>query len=129
MAALRLLSTAVAASALAAGCRPGIYDIDRMDDPLDKARFSCQYILERELATDEEKDPDGVLRRRIAEFEEPEVVREGDVVRTRWRPGQIVLTKDGSRHGGGCVMTLKPHIRHVDSVELDGRAMHAGFGI
>lgn len=124
-AALALLAMA------AAGCRPGIYDIDRMSDPLDKARYSCQYLLERSLATEDEKDPDGVLRKRIADFEEPAVTRDGDVVRTTWRPGQITVRRDASRHGGSCLMTLRTSGpgRHVDALELDGRPLHAGFGM
>ncbi len=100
-----------------------------MSDPVQKARYSCQYLLERELATDEQKDPDGVLRRRVADFAEPQVTREGDVVRTVWPAGSITLRADGSRHDGSCTMTLHEHGRHVSEVTLDGRPRHAGFGM
>ncbi len=106
-----------------------MYDIDRMRDPVQKARYSCQYLLERELATDEQKDPDGVLRRRIADFAEPQVTRDGDVVCTVWPEGSITLRADGSRHHGACTMTLREHGRHVSEVTLDGRPRHAGFGM
>ena len=113
---------------LAAACRPQIYDIDRMSDPLLKARYSCQYLLERTLATEEQKDADGVLRRRIADFAEPTVVRDGDVVRTTWAPGAIVVRHDGSRHHGACTMTVYEYGRRVTELSLDGRALPANFG-
>ena len=47
---------------IVAGCRSGAYDIDRIADPVEKARYSCQYLLERELAAESDKDADGVLR-------------------------------------------------------------------
>lgn len=61
----RLLSVAalVVIAGAASACRPMVYDIDRIADPVAKARFSCQYLLERGLATEREKDPDGVLRK------------------------------------------------------------------
>lgn len=111
------------------GCRSDTYDIDRIRDPVLKARFSCQYLLERGLALESEKDADGVLRRRIADFQEPTVERAGNQVEIRWRAGGIVLRRDGTGHGGGCAMTLRPQGRHVDSIDLDGTPLHAGFGM
>ena len=126
--ALRLASLAVVA-AVAAGCRPVIYDIDRIADPLAKARFNCQYLLERALASDDQKDADGVLRRRVADFAEPKVTQEAGAVRTVWPAGGIVLRADGSRHGGSCVMRPMGEGRFVEAVTLDGGQLHAGFGM
>lgn len=106
-----------------------IYDIDRIADPVEKARFSCQYLLERALATDAQKDPDGVLRRRIADFAAPEVIQEGGAVRTVWPVDGIVLRADGSRHAGSCVIRPRGKGRFVEAVNLDGAALHAGFGM
>lgn len=110
-------------------CRPMIYDIDRIAGPVLKARYSCQYLLERSLATERQKDPDEVLRRRIADFREPAVVQAGDRVHIDWPEGAITRRADGSRHSGGCVMTLRPQGRHVERLTLDGRELHAGFGM
>lgn len=120
---------AVAALGMLGACRPMTYDIDRMPDPLAKARYSCQYLLERALATDAERDPDGVLRRRIADFGEPQVTQAGEQVRIVWPADAITLRADASRHAGGCLMRLRPSGRYVEAVTLDGRALHAGFGM
>jgi hypothetical protein len=119
----------VVASAGFGACRPMIYDIDRMASPVQKARFSCQYLLERALAREDEIDADGVLRRRVARFAEPEIAVSEDVVRTVWTGGGIVSRRDGSRHGGGCTIRLRPQGRWVEAVTLDGRDLHAGFGM
>lgn len=111
------------------GCRPMIYDIDRMADPTAKARFSCQYLLERALARDDEKDSDGVLRRRVADFAEPHVNRDGETLMIVWRAGSITLRSDGSRHHGSCTMTPRPQGRFVSAVTLDGQPLAAGFGM
>lgn len=120
---------AVALLAALGACRPMIYDIDRIADPVEKARYSCQYLLERALATDEQKDPDGVLRRRIADFAEPTVTQESEAVHTVWPLGAIVVRADGSRHSGGCVIRPRREGRFVEAVTLDGRSLHAGFGM
>lgn len=114
---------------LATACRPAVYDIDRIADPVAKARFSCQYLLERALATAAQMDADGVLRRRIADFAEPEVTQEGGAVHTVWPKGDIVLRADGSRHAGSCVIRPRGEGRFVEAVTLDGAALHAGFGM
>lgn len=126
--ALRLAALGVLA-VLAAACRPMIYDIDRIADPVAKARFSCQYLLERALAADAQKDVDGVLRRRVADFAEPLVLQEGGAVRTVWPVGGIVLRADGSRHAGSCLIRSRGEGRFVEAVTLDGVALHAGFGM
>ena len=119
----------VVAFLLVAGCRSGAYDIDRIADPVEKARYSCQYLLERELALASDKDPDGVLRKRIADFAEPALSRNGDRVEVHWSPSSITLRRDGSRHQGGCVITLRSQGRLIEAIDLDGRAIHAGFGM
>ena len=111
------------------GCRSDPYAIDTIADPVQKARFSCQYLLERSLALAADKDADGVLRRRIADFAEPRVEADGPQVRTRWDADEIVLRRDGSRHQGGCLMTLRPQGRQVEAVDMDGRPLPAGFGM
>lgn len=112
-----------------AACRSGAYDIDRIADPVQKARYSCQYLLERELALESDKDADGVLRKRIADFAEPAVRREGDQVQVRWGMGAIVLRRDGGRHEGGCDITLRSQGRLIEAIDLDGAPVHAGFGM
>ena len=112
-----------------AGRRSGAYDIDRIADPVEKARYSCQYVLERELALESDKDPDGVLRKRIADFAEPAVSREGARIRVRWGKDGIVLRRDASRHAGGCAITMQSQGRFVEAIDLDGAAVHAGFGM
>jgi hypothetical protein len=114
---------------LLGACRPMTYDIDRMPDPLDKARYSCQYLLERALATESEKDADGVLRRRIADFAPPQVTQDREQVTILWPPGAITRRADASPHHGRCVIRLRPNGRHVEAVTLDGAALHAGFGM
>ena len=110
-------------------CRSGAYDIDRIADPVEKARYSCQYLLERQLALDSDKDADGVLRKRIADFTEPAVTREGDRARVRWSKDAIALRRDGSRHEGGCAITLRDQGRFIEAIDLDGAPVHAGFGM
>ncbi len=116
-------------AALASGCRPTIHDIDRIADPVAKARFSCQYLLERALALDSQKDADGVLRRRIADFAEPKVTQEAGAVHTVWTTGGIVLRANGSRHSGSCVIRPGEEGRFVEAVTLDGVSLHAGFAM
>jgi hypothetical protein len=110
-------------------CRPAIYDIDRIADPVQKARYSCQYLLERALAREDQKDADGVLRRRLADFAEPRVGTVGDFVEVSWPADTIVLREDGSRHRGGCTLRLRPQGRWVQAVTLDDQNLHAGFGM
>lgn len=125
----QLAAFAIAAAALLGACRPAIYDIDRLSDPIDKARYSCQYLLERGLSTEAERDADGVLRRRIADFAEPRIAQNGETVSIAWPAGAITLRTDASPHQGACTMRLRPGGRHVEAVTLDGAALHAGFGM
>lgn len=112
-----------------AACRSGAYDIDRIADPVEKARYSCQYLLERQLALQSDKDADGVLRKRIADFAEPAVTRAGDRVQVRWAKDTIILRRDGGRHEGGCDIILRAQGRFIEAIDLDGAAVHAGFGM
>lgn len=126
---LAAFAIAFAAATLLGGCRPGIYDIDRLADPIDKARYSCQYLLERGLSTEAQRDADGVLRRRIADFAEPDIAQQGDSLHIAWPAGAITLRTDASPHYGACTMRLRPNGRFVETVTLDGAALHAGFGM
>lgn len=102
-------------------------EVDRITDPVAKAAYHCRYVLERALATDAERSPDGVLRKRIADFVEPTTTRTGDVVRFTWPQGAVVVRRTGARHGGDCVMDIADGQQLVVSANLDGRPLHAGF--
>ena len=102
-------------------------EVDRIEDPLEKAAYNCRYVVERAIATPDQLRADGVLRDRIADFADPEVERTGEVVRFTWAPGAIT-EKDGSgAHGGDCVMDVTGGQQLVVSASLDGQPLHAGF--
>lgn len=102
-------------------------EVDRIEDPVDKAAYHCRYVIERAIATPEQLRADGVLRRQIASFADPVVERTGDRVRFVWAQGAIT-EKDGSgAHGGDCVMDITGGQQLVVSASLDGDPLHAGF--
>lgn len=102
-------------------------DVDRIEDPVEKAAWHCRYVIERAIATPEQLRADGVLRRRIATFGEPAVERTGDVVRFAWAPGEITEDDGSGAHGGDCVMDITDGQQLVVSASLDGAPLHAGF--
>ena len=102
-------------------------EVDRIDDPVEKAAYHCRYVIERAIAAPDQLRADGVLRRRIATFAEPEVARTGDVVRFEWPAGAIVEDDGSGSHGGNCTMDLSGGQQLVVSASLDGRPLHAGF--
>lgn len=79
------------------------------------------------MATKAELSPDGVLRRRIADFAEPVVTRSGSQVRFLWSEGAIVHRRTGARHGGNCTMDLSDGGQRLASAELDHRPLRAGY--
>ena len=102
-------------------------EVDRIDDPVEKAAYNCRYVLERAVAEPEQLRADGVLRRRIATFREPVMARTGDVVRFSWAPGAIIEDDGSGSHGGDCTMDLTDGQQLVVSATLDGEPLHAGF--
>lgn len=102
-------------------------EVDRIDDPVEKAAYHCRYVLERAIAAPEQLRADGVLRRRIATFREPVMERTGDVVRFSWSPGAITEDDGSGSHGGDCVMDVTGGQQLVVSATLDGEPLHAGF--
>ena len=102
-------------------------DVDRIEDPVEKAAWHCRYVIERAIATPEQLRADGVLRRRIATFGEPAVERTGDVVWFAWAPGAITEDDGSGAHGGDCVMDITDGQQLVVSASLDGAPLHAGF--
>lgn len=102
-------------------------EIDRIEDPVEKAAYHCRYVIERAISTPEQRSADGVLRRRIATFADPAVERTGDVVRFVWAPGAITADDGSGAHGGDCVMDVTGGQQLVVSASLDGAPLHAGF--
>lgn len=102
-------------------------EVDRIEDPVDKAAWHCRYVIERAIATPAQLRADGVLRRRIATFAEPAVERTGDVVRFVWAPGAITEDDGTGAHGGDCVMDIAGGQQLVVGASLDGAPLHAGF--
>ena len=114
----------ILAALVLASCETGA---DAITDPVAKAEYNCRYVLERAMAEEAEKDADGVLRRRVADFPAPTVTRTGDQVRFVW-PADAIARKDGrSRHDGACVMDITDGQQLVVSAELDGQPLHSGF--
>lgn len=107
-----------------ASCETGA---DAIKDPVAKAEHHCRYVLERNIADEAEKDADGVLRRRVADFPAPTVTRTGDQVRFVWAADSIARKDGRSRHGGICVMDIAHGQQLVVSAELDDRPLHSGF--
>lgn len=101
--------------------------VDQIKDPVEKAAWHCRYVLERAVATPEQMDADGVLRREIATFGDPEVSRMGEVVRFTWADGSIVAKDRSGAYGGECVMDVANGQQLVVSAALDGQPLHAGF--
>ncbi|WP_426042812.1 hypothetical protein [Brevundimonas sp. TWP2-3-4b1] len=110
---------------LGVGCTEG--GVDSIRDPQQKAEFNCRYVLERALATPEERSADDVLRRQIAVFAAPAVQRENDQVRFTWPAGSITRLGTGSSHQGACVMEIGDGQQRLVSASLDGRTLHSGF--
>ena len=102
-------------------------EVNRIKDPVEKAEYHCRYVLERELATEAEKSPAGVLRRKIATFGTPRLERNGNRVRFIWEPGAIKRTNSEVLHGGDCMMDISGGGQYVLQANLDGRSLHAGF--
>lgn len=100
---------------------------DAIADPVAKAEFNCRYVLERAIADEGERDADGVLRRKVADFPAATVTRTGDQVRFVWPRDSIARTDGRSRHDGACVMDIKDGQQLVVSAELDDRPLHSGF--
>lgn len=102
-------------------------EVDRIEDPVEKAAWHCRYVIERAIATPAQLRADGVLRRPIATFAEPAVARTGDRVRFAWAPGAITEDDGAGTHGGDCVMDVTDGQQLVVSASLDGAPLHAGF--
>ncbi|SFS73802.1 hypothetical protein [Brevundimonas viscosa] len=122
---LRMIFTAGLLGLAVAGCLEP--EVDRLEDPVEKAAYHCRYVLERGIATPAQLRADGVLRRRIATFAEPVMERNGDVVRFSWAAGAIAEDDGSGSHGGDCVMDLTDGQQLVVSATLDGQPLHAGF--
>ena len=116
---------AMFAAAVLTACGPS--GADAISDPVAKAEYHCRYVLERAIAAEAERDADGVLRRRIADFPDATVTRSGEQARFVW-PANSIVRKDGrSRHGGTCVMDITDGQQLVVSAELDSQPLHSGF--
>lgn len=102
-------------------------EADRMSDPVARAADNCRYVLERAIATKAELSPDGVLRRRIADFAAPVTSRSENLVRFTWPQGSIVDRRTASQHRGECVMDLSEGGQRVASAVLDGRPLHDNY--
>lgn len=102
-------------------------EVDRIDDPVDKAAWHCRYVIERAIATPAQMRADGVLRRRIATFADPAAERTGDMVRFVWAHGAITENDGSGAHGGDCMMDIAGGQQLVVSASLDGAPLHAGF--
>lgn len=102
-------------------------EVDRIHDPVEKAAYNCRYVVERAIATPGQLRADGVLRRRIADFDAPVVERSGDRVRFVWAPGAIVERDGSGSHAGDCLMDIAGGQQLVVSASLDGAPLHAGF--
>jgi hypothetical protein len=100
---------------------------DGIKDPVAKAEYHCRYVLERAIADEAERDADGVLRRRVADFPAAQMTRTGDQVRFVWPQDSIARTDGRSRHDGACVMDITDGQQLVVSAELDDRPLHSGF--
>jgi hypothetical protein len=114
----------VAATGLAA-CNPT--GVDGITDPVAKAEHHCRYVLERAIAGEAERDADGVLRRKVADFPAATITRTGEQVRFVWPEDSIARTDGRSRHDGTCVMDITDGQQLVVSAELDDRPLHSGF--
>ena len=105
-------------------------EVDRIKDPVAKAEYNCRYHLERSVAKvhrPQALDPDGVLRRSIATFHEPEIIQTGTLVEFTWPSGGIKLQGSTSVHSGTCTMDVSNGQQLVASAKLDGRELHSGF--
>ena len=101
--------------------------VDHLEDPVEKAAYHCRYVIERAIATQDQRSADGVLRRRIATFADPAVQRTGDRVRFIWAPGAITEDDGSGAHRGDCEMDVTGGQQLVVSASLDGAPLHAGF--
>lgn len=115
----------VAAAFGLTACNPS--GVDGTTDPVARAEIHCRYVLERAIADVAERDADGVLRRKIANFPDAVVTRTGDQVRFVWPRDSIARADARSRHDGACVMDITDGQQLVVSAELDDRPLHSGF--
>lgn len=99
--------------------------VDQIKDPVKRAEYNCSYIIERYLAKPSELSPDGVLRRRVANFQSPRMQRAGDLVSFFWDHGAITRLGTLDAHGGSCSMLVTRQF--VTKATVDGRDLHAGF--
>ena len=106
-------------------CNPS--GVEAVTNPVAKAEQNCRYVLERAIADETERDADGVLRRKVADFPSATVMRTGAQVSFVWPRDSIARTDGRSRHDGACVMDIKDGQQLVVSAELDDRPLHSGF--
>lgn len=102
-------------------------EVDQIEDPVERAAWHCRYVIERAIATPEQLDADGVLRRRVATFPDPVLERTGDLVHLSWAPGNITENDGTGIHGGDCTMDITGGQQLLVSATLDGAPLHAGF--
>ena len=107
------------------GCHDAGSDESR--DPVQAAARHCRYVIERAIARPDQKDADGVVRRRIATFADPSIVRSANLVHFAWAPGTISEDDGSGSHGGDCTMDITGGQQLVVSAKLDETTLHAGF--
>ena len=119
-----LLALAVAGMALTACREP---EIDAEKDPVKKAQIMCRHTIEEtRLADRDQLGGDGVLRKHVATFAEPTIVKSGARVTFDWPAGAIVKDRTGERHAATC--EVDPTARHIYTATFDGEPMQSNYG-